>query len=106
MQITFDIFGLNTQIQIASELNLDLSLKKQDMVLHILKRLNARSYLSGIGAKIYQESELFTQNKIGLYYQHFSHPVYPQRNALQFLPGLSCLDAAFNIGSEECKKLI
>jgi len=55
-------------------------------------------YLCGDGAGGYQEDTLFAEAGLELRRQHFNHPVYSQHGGGEFIPGLSVLDALFNIG--------
>ena len=48
---------------------------------------------------------LFEKNNINLLWHEYSHPTYPQVNG-DFIPYLGIIDALFNIGPEETKKLI
>lgn len=101
MEVCNKIFDLKTKSILASDLNLDNILKKDDLVLDILRKTNATSYLSGIGARAYQKNEKFELNNIKLEYQFFKHPNYEQKNSKKFELGLSSIDMAFNIGIEE-----
>lgn len=59
--------------------------------------------LSLRGAEGYQEDEKFAAQGIGLRYQNFVHPVYPQKNQDSFAPGLSIIDILMNQGFEWVK---
>jgi len=100
------MFEINTSILFASKLNINEFLRKDDLVIDILKKTNANIYISGIGAKSYQDEKKFEENNIILSYQNFIHPIYSQKNSINFIPGLSSLDILFNIGKEESIKLL
>ena len=100
------IFNIKTNLFFASELNIDRNLAKDDLIFNILKKVEATKYISGIGAKDYQNDKKFEIEGIHLEYQKFSHPIYAQKNAQKFELGLSSLDLAFNIGSKESAKLL
>ncbi|MHB8170508.1 MAG: WbqC family protein [Thermincolia bacterium] len=68
--------------------------------LNICRHLGANVYLSGQGARSYNDEAAFVAEGIELRYQEFRHPVYPQRYG-EFLPGLSVIDYLFNAGGEE-----
>lgn len=106
MSRSFDLFDIRVKTMLASELTTDKSLKKEAMVIDILKQTHATQYLSGNGAKTYQKKENFSKNGIELIYQNFTHPTYQQVNNDSFKAGLSCLDAAFNLGKENCSKIL
>ncbi len=98
MKISLDLLGIKTKIIKSSELKIDKNLKKEDLILSILKKVNATTYLSGVGAKTYQKDERFQAENIELIYQNFKHPVYEQYKNTEFIAGLSSLDFLFNKG--------
>jgi hypothetical protein len=106
MEMSYTLFNIKTETILASDLEIDNSLMKDDLVLEQLKQVSASTYLSGTGAKAYQDEEKFKKEKILLNYQSFSHPQYVQKNANKFELGLSALDMVFNLGQKESKKLL
>jgi len=103
-----NMFSIDTQIILQSNLDYDKNIQKEELIVGILKSLNSDSitYLSGIGAKVYQEKKNFSKEGIELTYQDFDHPIYNQyKNKNDFIAGLSALDILFNIGIEESKKV-
>lgn len=79
-----------------------------ERIIEICKKLNAETYLSGIGGKVYLEEEKFAQAGIKLEYQDFIHPCYQQQFADRnnpFLPYMSILDLLFNEGPESARIL-
>lgn len=93
--------NIDTPVYIASEINQDFG-AKTDLVIGICKHFRAKSYLSGQGAKKYNEPEKFEEEEINLLYQEFNHPEYPQLNG-PFLSHLSVIDLLFNCGEESEK---
>ena len=71
------------------------------MILEILEKVKATTYLSGTGAKSYQNEENFKEKGIKLVYQDFKHPIYEQYKNKEFVSGLSCLDFLFNKGIQK-----
>lgn len=107
MYSTFKIFNIDTNIQLASEIYPDnRDIYKEDLILDLLKRTKSNSYLSGKGAKNYQKEQSFLDKNIILEYQNFIHPTYGQHNQKEFISGLSALDAAFNLGSQNTQTLL
>jgi hypothetical protein len=94
-----DCLGVKVEICRASELGLDLSLTRTDLILDCLKKVSGDLYLSGPSGSNYLEEEKFATNQIGLRYFQFKHPVYPQRYP-GFEPNLSAIDLLFNTGPE------
>ena len=106
MTISMELLRIPTRLILQSQLDYPAESKKSELVLNLLQAAKARRYLSGTGAQAYQEDSAFTAAGIGLHYQHFTHPVYPQKNTTQFIPGLSCLDLLFNIGADAASLLL
>jgi len=74
----FDVIALllkkidaKTRILRSSEIDKDNNLKKQDLVIEIVKKLEGTCYLSGTGASIYQDCDTFLENNISLKYNEF-----------------------------------
>jgi WbqC-like protein family len=97
--------GLKTIIKRQSEFHLDPQLKNNDLILSLCKLNHATVYLSGIGAKAYNDPELYNANLIELSYTDFTHPNYPQQFG-DFESHLSILDALFHLGFAETSKLL
>ncbi len=106
MEACFNIFNVKTELLFASKLDIDRDLTKDDLIFNILKKVKASKYISGTGAKDYQDDIKFEIQGIHLEYQKFSHPVYAQKNSKFFELGLSSLDIAFNLGCKESEKLL
>ena len=77
-----------------------------DLLISIVKVVGGTTYLCGGGAPRYQQDERFVEAGIELVYQNFEHPVYPQSNTQEFIPGLSIIDALMNCGFEGTKALV
>jgi hypothetical protein len=95
----------NTGVVIASSINRQLGTKNERNV-NICKYLNAKIYLSGTGARQYNDEALFERNGITLMYNEYVHPYYEQSAAGEFAPNLSIIDSIFNVGIEKTKQLV
>lgn len=95
--------GLKTKILRTSDL--EVAGNKSDLVLNICKILNAKTYISGSGAKGYLIEEDFIRNNIFIEYKESKPPVYEQFNG-EFIPGLSILDMMFNVDIEDLRILL
>lgn len=104
MLYLFEQFGINVDIVKTTELDINRELKSTDLLIEILKKVNADNYLSGKSGNEYLEHDKFKQNKIELRFQEFKHPVYKQRFD-GFEPYMSAIDLLFNVG-EKSKELI
>ncbi|MCK9561698.1 MAG: WbqC family protein [Bacteroidales bacterium] len=104
--IKFLVFklGITTDILLLSEMNIN-DKKNNELIIEICKKTNSSLYLSGLGAKKYNDESLFNENGILLEYQNFQHPIYSQLHG-EFISHLSIIDALFNAGFEGVKKLI
>ena len=89
---------ITTPILISSELSAEAE-DKNERIVEICKRLGGDVYLSGNGAKKYNDENLFNQNGIALRYTAFQPLAYPQLHG-DFMPGLSVLDLLFNCGGD------
>jgi hypothetical protein len=91
--------GINIPIVRAS--TLDLVGEKTDRLIDLCTKLGARAYISGSGGALdYLDDERMGRAGIGVIWQHFDHPTYPQRYPeLGFVPQLAFLDLVFNCGA-------
>jgi len=106
MQISLVFFDVNVRLIRQSELDYDRSTRKSELVMELLKAVGASCYISGTGAKDYQNELDFQKAGIELRYQEFKHPVYSQKNSTEFIPGMSAIDLLMNLGAHESAKLL
>ncbi len=72
---------------------------KDDLVIAVCKAVGATTYLSGHGAKVYQDESKFQAHGLALRYYDYRNPVYAQIHpAAGFTPDLSALDLVLNAG--------
>ncbi|MBM7855532.1 hypothetical protein JOC37_001929 [Desulfohalotomaculum tongense] len=101
-----EILDIQTPLVLSSELP-NVQGRKSRRIVDICKKLGAGVYLSGQGAKVYNDEQVFKQHGIELRYQQFIHPTYRQLWG-QFVDKLSVVDLIFNCGPkskeilEEC----
>lgn len=86
----------------------DLSSEGQgtDLLVKLIQELGGTTYLCGDGADGYLEPDLFARAGVGLAFQNFQHPRYPQRGVAEFVPGLSIIDALMHLGFAQVRALI
>jgi len=79
---------------------LELAGTGTDRLIDLCKKVGARAYLSGSGGATRSlDAEQIGRAGIGVIWQHFDHPVYPQRYPGQgFVSHLAFLDLLFNCG--------
>jgi hypothetical protein len=81
--------------------DLDVTGVKDNLLLSICKTVGATVYLSGQGAKNYQDEAKFRENGIELRYQQYHNQPYRQCfPEIGFVPDLSALDLILNMGDE------
>jgi hypothetical protein len=68
--------------------------------------LGGSAYLSGRGGANYQDPSKFRDASIELRYTAFANRSYPQVGCAEFVPGLSVVDALFNIGAQSVSEMI
>lgn len=71
---------------------------KSDLNLNICKELGATTYLSGPYGRDYLDIPKFNASGIDVQFTDYKHPMYRQQPYLDFVPGMSALDALFNCG--------
>lgn len=103
IRILLDLFGTTIKMKLASEL--DPVGKSNELLIDILKKVDASQYLSGLGARDYYDPEPFEKAGIKVAFQEFTHPVYPQMYG-EFIPYLSAVDLLFNCGIEQSRKIL
>ncbi len=89
--------GLDCQKLVISS-TLSVEGQATDLLVALVQKMEGTAYLCGGGAEGYQEDEKFAEAGLQLAYQRFEHPVYPQYNTKEFIPGLSIIDYLMNCG--------
>jgi hypothetical protein len=97
-----DTLGFETSITRSSELN--HTGNATDLLVSLVESAGGNTYLSGDGAE-YQENQKFEVRGISLETSNFTHPEYQQLWG-EFAPGLSVLDALFNVGAEGTRRML
>lgn len=87
--------GIRTPLAYSSEL--DVGGAKSELVLNLCLAAGADALLVGLGgSRQYLDRAAFERAGVALVFQEFEHPVYAQRGAGPFIPGLSALDFLFS----------
>lgn len=92
------LLTITTELLLESEFQIDFGNGNSRNV-NITSHLNGDVYLSGTGARVYNDISEFNDYHIALVYQNFKHPKYHQRWG-DFQPNLSIIDMLFNCGPE------
>lgn len=96
-------FSLNLLVR-SSDFPTDSSATER--LIALTKSVGGQRYLCGGGAIGYQEDDVFQAAGIGLRYQNFLYPEYPQFGHQDGVMGLSILDALMNLGFEGVRQLM
>lgn len=98
-------FGITTPTVMQSSLKYDRTAQKNDLMLELSKSCKGDIYLSGNGARKYNDVFRFNQSGVDVQYLTFTPFFYQQFHLKDFVPGLSVLDMLFNMGIAESKRL-
>jgi hypothetical protein len=85
------LLSIRTTIVYSS--SLDPQGASNDLLVDLLQKVGARSYLCGNGADGYQIDSFFTSKALEVERNNFIHPTYEQGPLRTFVPGLSVIDA-------------
>jgi hypothetical protein len=105
IRLVHDLLGLKTKLVFLSDLPQFAHLRKNELIAAICRHFSADCYLSGIGARAYNQPEIFEKQGIKLEYVDYQPITYPQLWG-SFIPNLSIVDMLFNCGAEGTRKLL
>ncbi|HEX6633299.1 MAG TPA: WbqC family protein [Usitatibacter sp.] len=98
LEFAREALGIRTRMVRSSELGVEG--QRSDLLLNVCKKVGASAFLGGMGgSRGYLDRDAFTEANMGVVWQEFRHPTYPQCGDAPFIPGLSVLDLLFNCGS-------
>ena len=98
--------GMNISVPFAYQSDLNIQGEKQDLIINLCKHYNADAFLFGAKGRDYVDVDYFKSQGIEPLFQDFKCIEYPQQWGGGFIPGLSVIDALFNIGAEKTLDLI
>lgn len=84
---------------------LNVSRTATELLIEITQKLGGDGYLAGGGSGGYQQDDKFAAAGVGLRYQHFEPPAYPQLSSTP-QPGLSIVDALMQCGTDGTARLL
>lgn len=88
----------------SSELNVNGL--KSTLILDICKEVRADTYIAGPSGRDYLDVDSFIKAGIGVKFNDYTHPIYPQLRSKEFITHLSAVDLFMNCGFEDSKKII
>lgn len=98
------LLGLERDLVLSSSLGVEA--QGAAGILAAVKAAGGTTYLSGLGARAYQDEADFRAAGVELVYQDHRARPYPQVHGAEFVAGLSLWDALFNLGPEAARALI
>lgn len=100
-----DSFDIHTPLKRSSEMQADGA--RSGLLLNLCKEVAPGStFLGGLGgSRHYLDLDAFAADGIGVSWQSFKHPSYPQCGEGAFIPGLMSLDLLFNCGPRAAELL-
>lgn len=96
-----EVLGISTPIHLQSEAGVEFG-KKNMLNIGIVKHFNGTIYLSGQGARKYNDHDAFREHGLEIEYQEYTAPQYPQINN-GFIEKLSVIDLILNVGPDSAK---
>jgi hypothetical protein len=96
---------IKTELILSSEISIDHSLKAQDKVIALCKKLNATHYLNPIGGTELYSKSVFKENNIELNFIKSNDIEYPQFN-YDFMPWLSIIDVLFFNSKQDIQQFL
>lgn len=103
MTMLVDAFAISTPLVYST--SLEIVTTKSKLVLDICQSLGATQYLSGPLGRNYLDREAFEEAGISVDFHEHRPPTYRQAYS-GFVPGLSALDALFNLGRDQAAGLL
>lgn len=105
IRLVYDLLGLETKLVFLSALPQFADLRKNELIAAICRHFSADCYLSGNGARAYNQPGIFEEQGIKLEYMDYQPITYPQLWG-SFIPNLSIVDMLFNCGAGGTRKLL
>ena len=95
--------NINTKFVKSSDYNIQTTSTQR--LIDLIQKVDGNIYLSGRGGDNYQDHQMYKESNIKLIYNNMPKFTYEQYKSDEFLGGLSVIDAIFNIGFDELKKV-
>ena len=103
MKLIASILSIEVEFITASDLG-NITDDRDLRLVEIVKRVGGDVYIAGSGGKDYMDLDVYKKAEIGVEFQEFSHPEYPQLFG-KFLSNLSIVDLIFNTGERSIEYL-
>jgi hypothetical protein len=103
LEYLLEVLKIETKVIKLSQLNI-LS-KKQELILDMCKKLDAKKFIFGALGEDYVDKNVFIKNNIDIEFQDYKHPKYNQLSE-EFVSYMSIVDLLFNEGPERSMDII
>ena len=103
IQLLLSLLDISIPFRFSSEM--EPRGKSNEMLVDLLLKSGATSYLSGTGARSYFEPKPYDDAGVDVKWQDFHHPEYSQLHG-DFIAHLSSIDLLLNCGIDESRKII
>lgn len=97
--------NISTELVYASDLDMDCTSSSCERLANIVRHFDGTIYLSGSGARAYNDAAIFSRYGVELTYDDFIVTPYQQRGH-EFISGLSVVDALFYLGFNGVEALL
>ncbi|MDB5177146.1 MAG: WbqC-like protein [Candidatus Saccharibacteria bacterium] len=105
LSLIADYIGIDTKLVLSSAIPKNDSLRGQQKIMAICKKLGATNYINPIGGKEIYDRDYFEQNNIDLKFIETKFTEYKQFEKA-FVPGLSIIDIMMFNSPEQIKQLL
>jgi len=95
--------ALNMKTEFIKSSKFQIKSESTQRLIELIHGVNGSCYLSGEGADNYQEHQRYKDEEIALIYNKIPKFHHKQQKREGFIPGLSIIDAIFNIGLNNLK---
>ena len=104
-QSVIKYLGINTKLIVSSEIEKDNTLKAQDRIIEINKKIGSTQYINAIGGQELYNKNDFAKNNIQLNFIKMNEIKYKQFNN-EFVPNLSMIDVMMFNSPEEIREML
>ncbi len=105
LEVVCNYLEINTQIYVSSKIEKDNTLRAQERIIDICKKLGADTYYNAIGGQKLYDNSHFSAQGIELHFLKTKEISYKQIGN-EYVPNLSIIDIIMNNGKEKIKEML
>ncbi|MBO4643363.1 MAG: WbqC family protein [Alphaproteobacteria bacterium] len=106
LRLVCEYCGTDTKIILSSQTEKDNSLKGQDKIIEICKKLGASDYVNAIGGQHLYSKDVFAANGIDLHFIKMNDGIRYKQFGDDFVPNLSVIDVLMFNDKTQLKKMM